>query len=989
MHERGGLTSNNKNNYSFNFGDNMFNNTKVAQAIRIAMMIGATATVATPAYSAEQNQAEAEADVERIQVTGSRIKRTELSTPAPVMTINAQELVRFGNPDLGSVLAELPAIGATSTIIGNNNSNASAGVSSVDLRRLGTKRTLVLINGKRHVAGAPGSSQVDLATIPTALIERIEVITGGASAIYGSDAVSGVVNVILKEDFNGLEFNLTGGNSTEGVGNENYTFNVLGGGDFADGKGNATFFAGIEDITEVMKSDIRQFDNWGEFDNPENTGEEDGIADRIYGPRRGSEMINNNGVMNPFSGSRFTFDTAGNRHDACERGLRSSGAFGQIPADCSEYSFQTEEFENYSPAIQRTTVGSTLNYEISENINFFGDFKYSRADIQQQFQPAFSFGGIGINVADNAFLSDDVRTELGGTGTTSMAKFFGELGNRSAKNTRDLFRVVGGFDGAFSAGETDIDYELFYIYGETKNKRVMENDLIVGNMHAAIDSVIDPATGQAVCRSQLASAQGDDYSDSATVNADACAAYNPFGYGQASAEAMDWISADVTREDVIKQEVIGGSLATDSSAFFELPGGAIGIAAGFEYRTESSASYTDELTKSDVLTSSATPDSFGEYDVSEMFAEVSLPILANVFLAHELTLDAAYRYADYSHAGSTDAWKVGMMYAPIESFSFRGTFGEAVRAPNINEAFSPISPGFSSIDDPCDANRIDDDPDRAGNCASLGIPAGWEASDSVSINVLSGGNDQLTPETSTSLTVGAIWTPDFIENFSVTLDYYDIEIEDAIIEVASQNIIDNCVDATGGIDDNYCNAVDRGADHNIDLVRSGFLNASAYNAAGIDMEVFYGFDLGELGAVGQLDVKLFVAKLLELERFEFQDRPDEINDEKGEVGDPELQARFTASYSIEDIKVSWTARYMDSVANFDVSPGGGSPEDISPAYAPSITTHDLSLGYVVNDHVQLNVGLRNIFDKVSPGYIEDALYDLVGRRAYANLKVSF
>lgn len=968
----------------------MFRSTKVAKAIRLAMIIGAASTVVKPAFSAEQNQAKAEADVERIQVTGSRIKRAELTTPAPVLTIDAQELVRFGNPDLGSVLAELPAIGATSTVVGNNNSNASAGVSSVDLRRLGTKRTLVLINGKRHVAGAPGSSQVDLSTIPAALIERIEVITGGASAIYGSDAVSGVVNVILKDDFNGLEFNLTGGNSTEGVGNENYTFNVLGGGDINDGKGNVTFFAGIEDITQVMKSDIRQFDNWGTFVNPENTGEEDGTADRIYGPRRGSELINNNGVMDPFSGDRFTFDRAGNRHDACERGLTSSGAFGQITEECSDFAFFTEEFENYIPGIQRTTVGSTLNYEISENINFFSDFKYSRADIQQQFQPSFSFGGISINVEDNAFLSDDVRAELGGTGNARMAKFFGELGNRSAKNTRDLFRYVGGFDGFFSAGETDFDYELFYIYGETKNKRVTENDLIPGNMHAAIDSVIDPATGQAVCRSQLASAQGDDYSDSATVNAGACAAYNPFGYGQASAEAMEWISADVTREDVIKQEIIGGSLSTDSSAFFELPGGAIGVAAGFEYRTESSASYTDELTKSEALLSAATPDQFGEYDVSEVFTEVSLPILSEMFLAHELTVDAAYRYADYSHAGSTDAWKVGVMYAPIESFSFRGTIGEAVRAPNIEEAFSPISPGFASINDPCDADNISDDPDRATNCAALGIPAGWEASDSVSIDVLSGGNDQLTPETSTSLTVGAIWTPSFLEDFSITLDYYDIEIEDAIIEVASQDIIDNCVDSSSGLDDNYCGAVDRDpSDHNIDLVRSGFLNASAYNAAGIDMEVRYGFDLSNLGAAGGVDLKLFVGKLLELERFEFQDRPDEINIEKGEEGDPELQARFTASYALDDMKISWTTRYIDRVAMYDVSPGGGSPEDISPAYIPSMTTHDLAFDYVVNNNLQFNVGLRNMFDKVPPGYTEDALYDLVGRRFYANVKVSF
>jgi outer membrane receptor protein involved in Fe transport len=151
----------------------------------------------------------------------------------------------------------------------------------------------------------------------------------------------------------------------------------------------------------------------------------------------------------------------------------------------------------------------------------------------------------------------------------------------------------------------------------------------------------------------------------------------------------------------------------------------------------------------------------------------------------------------------------------------------------------------------------------------------------------------------------------------------------------------------------------------------------------------YGLDLGDLGAAGSVDLKLFVGKLLELEKFEFQERPDENNIEQGEEGDPELQARFTASYALNDMKISWTTRYIDRVATFDVSPGGGSPEDTSPAFIPSITTHDLALDYIVNDNVQFNVGLRNLFDKVPPGYSDDALYDLVGRRMYANVKVSF
>jgi outer membrane receptor protein involved in Fe transport len=957
----------------------MYNNSKVAKAIRLAMMFGAaaTASVSTSAFSADET---AEQDIEKIQVTGSRIKRVDMETASPVVTVEATELMRLGNPDLGSMLAELPAVGATSTIIGNNNDNGAAGLSSVDLRRLGTKRTLVLINGKRHVAGAPGSAQVDLSTIPAALIERVEIITGGASAVYGSDAVSGVVNVILKDSFEGLEFNLTGGNSTEGVGTENYTFSLVGGGDIADGRGNVTFFAGIEDTKEVMSAEIRHWDSWGTVINPDDTGEDDGIYDKFRRPNVGSEMINDFGVMNPFSPSRFTFDKDGNRQDACTRGLTNSFAFGELEESCGERGFFGEAYENYIPGVQRTTVGSTLNYDITENISFYSDFKYTRADIQQQFQPSFSFGGISIDVADNAFLSDDVRSELGGTGTASMAKFFGEFGNRSAKNSRDLFRFVSGLEGGFALGETDMSYDFFYIYGETRNERITENDLIPGNLEAAIDSVIDPVTGEAVCRS----------TDQATVDAANCVAYNPFGFAQASAEALDWVSADVTRKDVIKQEVIGGSLSFDSGAFLELPGGAIGFAGGFEYRTESSETNTDELTKSGAMSNAATPDEFGEYDVTELFVETSLPVLADLFLVKELTLDAAYRYSDYSHAGSVDAWKVGTVYAPIEELKLRGTYGVAVRAPNISEAYSPLSPFFARVSDPCDADNINDDPDRVSNCAALGIPAGFQANDNVSIDALSGGNDQLKPEESTSLTVGAVWSPEYIDGFSVTLDYYDIEIEDAIISVAAQDIADNCVDATGGPDATYCAAVDRDPTSNdIDLVRSGFLNASSYNASGVDLDMRYSLGLESLNAPGDLHFNLFVSKLLKLERFEFQDRPDEINVELGEVGDPEWQARMSATYSLDDLSVTWQARYIDRVVTYDVSPSGGSPEDLEQGYIPSVTTHDLSFNYIVNDHLKFNAGLRNIFDKLPKGWTNNPQYDHVGRRAFAGVTVKF
>ncbi|BDY03807.1 TonB-dependent receptor [Ferrimonas sp. YFM] len=966
----------------------MFVKSSLAKSVRLAVVFGAAATLAQPAVAAEEGNDEG-SEVEKITVTGSRIARPEFTQPAPIVSIGSDEIAKFGNVDLGSILAELPAVGATDTIIGNNNSNALAGISSADLRRLGANRTLVLVNGKRHVAGAPGSAQVDLTTIPAALIERVEVITGGASAIYGSDAVSGVVNIILKDNFEGFEFDVGYGNSMEGVDNEGHVFSLVGGADLADGRGNVTFFANYDRTKEVMSTQLNQLDGWGTVANPDDTGEDDGIPDRLRVPRVYSEMINDTGVINPFGGAagRWTFDQNGNPMLQTERDLSNSFAFGNFPNGC-DTCFNPEEYENYIPGVERITVGSTFNYDLTDNVEFYSDFKYVSSDIKQQFQPSFRFGNISIDVEDNAFLDDGLRQTLldAGQTTVSMAKFFDELGNRSADNQRDLFRFVGGFRGDFTLSETDFNWELFYVWGETRNERKTLNDLIPDNLVAAIDSVIDPATGEAACRSQVPSAQGDDYEDPASVNGDQCVAYNPFGFGQVSDAARDFVSADVTRNDKITQQVMGATLGTDSSELFELPGGPVDVVVGWEYREETSETTTDEFTKAGFLTNAATPDSYGEYDVTEYFIEVRLPLIEGMTGIEELTLDGAFRGADYSHAGNADAWKVGAFYSPFDGLSFRGTIGEAVRAPNVAEAFDPLSPGFARVSDPCDADNINDDPDRAANCAALGMPPGFEANDNVSVDLLSGGNSDLKSETSKSKTVGLVWSPNFLEDFSLTVDYYEIEIEDAITFVEAQDVANNCVDATGGPDANFCGQVDRDPDtFDITLVRSGYLNASALETSGVEFQATYSMEVGP----GDLDLNLVGNHLIEYKEFVFQDRPDEVNYEEGEVGDPEWQFRFSADYRWDDMTVNWVTRFIDNSVTYDVTPGpnGGSPEDVSPGYVPSIFTHDLGGTYNFNDTVQLRAGIRNLFDKLPPGYTVNPIYDLVGRRYYVGVNV--
>lgn len=953
----------------------------LARSIRTILFAGvSSAFIAAPAMAQQQEEPaqgeeQVEEQVERIAVTGSRIARPELSQATPILSLSADEIDNFASPDLGQILAELPAVGATNTLIGNRESNASAGVSSADLRRLGANRTLVLVNGKRHVAGSPGSASVDLSTIPSSMIQRIEIMTGGASAIYGSDAVSGVINVILKDDYEGLEFSGQAAGSTEGVGARTHEFTILGGGDFMNGRGNATFYAGMNRIQETMENDIRQFESWGTILNPEDTGRLDGIPDRIFVRNVGSEYISGNGVL--LADNFYGFLPSGDYVIQPPRVGTNSALFGSFPDGCDTCAF-TQDYVNLQPEVNRVNVGSSVNFDMTENARYYADFKYTQADIEQQFQPAFTTSTV-INIAENPYLNEELRADLlgKGIGAATMFKFFEDWGNRTASNRRELFRFVTGVDGGFQLGESLMTYDFYYGYGETRNRRQTLNESIPENIAAAVDTIRD-ADGNIVCRDP----------DAGLVNTGGeCVPYNPFGQN-ATPEAVAFMSADVTRDDKITQEYVGASFVTDTGSL-QLQGGPIDIAFGFEWREETSETITDEFTRRGLTNNAATPNEYGEYDVTEGFVEVNFPLLAGVSFAEELSVDMAYRGADYSHAGSADAWKVGMVWAPTSEYRLRGTFGKAVRAPNITEAFSPRSPGFVNITDPCDQNNIDNDPNREANCAALGVPANFESNTNVSIDLISGGNPNLDPEESDSLTAGFVWTPDFIENFSATIDYYDIEITDAITFIAPQTVINNCVDSTSGIDNNFCRQTTRGPDSQLTAVESGYLNAASLETSGVEMEVNYRTDLANFDLPGSVSTSLFVNHLIDFVNYPFQDQPEQDNVNTGQVGDPEWQFRFTANYRLDDLTVSWATRFIDRSALFNVTPRLESYENLGPAYVGSIFTHDLSAGYYFTENFRVSGGIRNIFDKVPPGYTGNALYDLTGRRAFINATYEF
>ena len=955
----------------------------------LALSVGAGFLISGPALAqqSDTNEAAASDGTERIQVTGSRIARPELSQAAPIFSIGSDEIANFGSPDLGQILAELPAIGATDTLIGNNNTNSAAGVSSADLRRLGASRTLVLVNGKRHVAGSPGSASVDLSSIPAAMIERVEIMTGGASAIYGSDAVSGVINIITRSNFEGVEVSGRGTASTEGVGARTHQLDLLAGGDFLNGRGNITFNMGLNRIQETMESDIRQYDNWGTIENPADTGRLDGIPDRIYVPGIATEQRSGGGVLWGGDGTYYGFFPDGSWQVQPERAGRNSAGYGWFPEGCETCAY-TGDYRNFQPEVTRHNVGSTLSFELNDAARFYADFKYVEADIVQQFQPMFA--NFNINVAENAYLDDELRAILQADGreTVQFRKFFEDWGNRYADNRRQTFRTVMGLDGVVNLGQSFVQYDLYYGYGETRNDRTTNNEIIryqnpeegidISNLQAAVDTVRTP-DGTIVCR---------DPDAGLVNNGGACVPYNPFGIN-ASPEAIDFMTHNSNRRDVITQEYVGASFVTDSAAFFELPGGPVDVAFGFEWREETSATTVDAFTQAGLSGSAASPDSFGKYDVTEGFVEVNLPLLAGLTGIEELSVDLAYRAADYSHVGSIDAWKVGLMYAPIQDLRVRGTIGQAVRAPNITEAFSPVSPGFVNVTDPCDATRIDQNPNRAANCAALGVPENFVAQTNSSIQSISGGNENLAVESSKSWTAGVVWTPAFIEGFTATLDVYDIQIDDAIVSISAQTIINNCVDSTGGPSVDFCPQVTRDADSQLRRLTNSYVNASSIETRGVELDLNYRTDLSAWNLPGRLSSSLFVNYLDRFVSYEFQDKPELDNVNDGQLGDPTWQFRMTHNYRLDDWSINWVTRYIDRSALYDVTPRLGYHENVGPAYVGSQTTHDLSATYYMTQNLTLNAGVRNLFDKVPPGWVSNPLYDLVGRRVFAGFNYSF
>lgn len=975
-------------------------------SIKTRLLAGSLLSGVLALTFASQAQAQVANEVEELVVTGSRIARPNLEQPNPITTVTSQSIRNAGTASLGDVLAQLPALSSSGTV--RANSDASAGVGGLsfpDLRNLGTSRTLTLVNGQRHVSGDAGDTAVDLNAIPTALVERVEVITGGASAIYGSDAVTGVINIILKDNFEGYEFSVQGGTPLNGNYGQNYSASATGGWNFADERGNVTLTLFGDKQERVRGPDIEGLADWATIENPADTGPDDGIPDRLYRPYVQTEFFHRYGSIATFDLVPVSgFNAAGQPVAIPPRTGDNNlffGSFAEPCAVCDSSDFGVTAI----PRQTRWGAETTFRYQITPAIRFRGDVKYVQTKTLDTFSPSFTILEYGLD-PDNAFITPTIQSVLDQYPNDGflVSRLNYDIGGRNDDTLRRTFRTVLSFDGDFDAGFSDVKWDLTYNFGRTRNKFHSTGGLIPGNFNSAIDAVVDPATGQIRCRRDVPAAWYPGYEDqvrppSDTVTSETCVPFNLFGE-QNSPEAIDYVTYEGDRKHTITQQVATATAAFDTGRFFALPGGALEFAAGVEWRSERSRNINDPFIQSGITETAPQPNAVGGFEVREVFLEAEAPLLRDATWAHELTLNGAVRAADYSHAGKATAYMVRGTYAPVRDLSFRGTYSKATRAPNITEAFLPATPGFNSIFDPCEVASIGEDPDRVANCAALGVTF-EDATDNQFAGVTSG-NVNLRSEKATTWTVGFIAQPRFLPGLSLTVDYYSIKIKDAISFLDPQDAADKCVDGPE-LALEYCNLIARDAvTRQITGYTSTYLNQAELETAGYDIQVAYTRNISDwtagMGALsrleGRIDASVTANYLEKLRQFAFQDYPDTVDREEGEIGDPRWSFISSLSYAQGPVTLTWESQFIDrSRRNKDQS-----LERTDRPFVESVWYHDLIARYKfdVAQGLEVYAGVNNIFDKTIPvgltgnGVVSgDTAYDIFGRYLFAGVRARF
>ena len=955
----------------------MARNLNVRNAVKLALAVnaGLVGLSAAPAALAQQDPGAGE--LEEVVVTGSRIRKKDFTSNAPVATVGFEQIELTGTVNTESLLNTLPQ---TVPGLDRTSNNPGNGTASVDLRGLGSNRTLVLINGTRAVPTSSNGA-VDINAIPNALIQNIEVLTGGASAVYGSDAVAGVVNFILKDDFEGINLNAGYEVTQEGdaaIISGDFTI----GANVADGRGNVTFNVAYTDRDDLFQGD-RDFAFFAQFD--------DGNGGFINGGSSGIPATSIFSSATSISDCCVTFDTNGDIREFITTG-------------------DNNDFYNYAPVnyiqlpqtrYQTTALG---HFDVSDNATVYARAMFTSSRVPQQLAPTPIFqSGTTFTLDGNPFLTansqqilsdafgDGVDTDADGiddTATAFVRRRMLEVGPRIADSTFSSFQIQLGVRGDLTDSWS---YDAYLQTGNVNGDETQSGNVSRARFLQALQLDLSDPTGQTCSDTTPAGPGGAP-----------CVGMNIFGEGNISEEAAAFVRTRVSSTADYDQLVTGITFTGDLGGF-ELPGGAIGAAIGFEHREDDFEFRPSQaLATGDIAGFNGAPAVEGGFDVNEAYVELYLPILSGEDFAELLDVELAYRSSDYSTAGSVNSSKISASWAPNDQFRIRAGFNEAVRAPNIGELFSPAGEGFPGASDPCAAEGANPtDPAVAAICVSTGVPAGVVGSSSINlpagqVRALFGGNADLTAEEAETFTYGVVVTPSAIEGLTFSIDYFDITIEDAISTFGggAANVLNTCYDPSnelGGIGSPFCSVINRRSDGTIDFVSQQFQNVAEVTLNGIDLLASYDMDLWG----GDFRINYVGTFTQESDFIAFEgDTPIECAGNFGLLcGEPvpEYKHRMTFRWTGDNITAQLLWRQVGAVDDDDPGTTFSVEEIDSQAY------FDASGTYRFNDSYAITFGIDNLLDE-EPPIIGDnqeqantwpATYDVFGRTFFLRASAEF
>ena len=929
----------------------------VTSAMGIASIAGALATGA--AYSDE--------GLEEIVVVGSLIKKTEgFESSSPVVVASAEEIQQTGISKIEDFLSSLPQIST-----GDNSyiSNGASGNATVNLRGMGSSRTLVLINGRRMGAGgAYNSSAADVNQIPTAMIDRIEVLTGGASTVYGADAVAGVVNFVLRDDFEGVELTMgtsgfmhdndngyVGGlldtagftypTGSDGVDGRADTIDLVMGTQFADDKGHATFYTTWRKGSPLLQGS-RDYSSCA----LNAAGTSCGGSGNAIVPNFYLSQLNENGTLDWGTYEYWTLDADSNF----------------IPSVGNRYNYAP--INHYMRPDEKWSVGTVMDLEVNDSVTLYGEVMMTNYETKAQIAESGTFFAEEYYIDyDSALLNDSQRqalTDTWGLGSgDQFAVYIGkrnvEGGPRASVMTNSSFRVVLGMQGELEGWDYDVNYQK----NNVDSSITYINDFFAPNITAALaNATYDVFTYQGVTPEQAAGLTG-----------------------------VAMLRADLSTE------IFQASASTDTGYSLPTTDGTVTVAVGVERRNMSYDRDADTVFEEGQLLGQGGPTASiaGGFNVTDVFFEAAVPVLDN------LDAEIGFRASDYSTSGNHNTYKVAAQYAPTNLVTLRGGYNRTVASPSIATMFAPQSQGLWAGSDGCATNDDGTVTYTAAQCALSGVTAAQYgnivASPASQYNALYGGNQNLDPETADTYTFGVVASP--MDDLTVSLDYWTIDLEDAISTISPLTIMTQCMEEGNTA---LCNLINRGNAGTLWLGTSGYVSSTATNLgevsfSGVDVSASYAMDVMD----GTLNLKMIASKSLEEEVLTLPGDESTRFDCSGIANDtnctgPNMDYRHTisADYSQDDWSIGAKWRYFGEVSY----PSDGADVLAAAGALDAVSYLDVSGSYTVSEMISLSAGARNLLDKEAPmvggGLNPDnansySTYDILGRYVYADVTFRF